>query len=1365
MAQAIFSDQYDWRLVALSIVVAFCACYTTVELTGRSVGSGPHKKSFWLTGGALCIGVGLWAVQTLALLAFNLPAFVPERAATLGGSLLLAILAAAVSLLAVGRRQLKKFSMLSGSVVLGASLSAMIYSAVQDLWVRAPLANVAGLITFSILVALSASFVAYQPGRRPPETHPDSGQPDTDASVASPSPQLAEKWITLSSSIVMAVAVASIQYAGIMGIDFHSQRLAAPHHIASTSEFASKIFIVAVALLLNAFGLSLLLSAATRILANQRGLLHSEQERWRLVTSANQDGLFDFDLINGAIYYSPRWKEIIGYGPDELENTLETWQHRIHPEDKELVDSAIEKYLQSKQGSGEVAYRLRHKDGSYRWILARSQAVWDEQGQALRLVGSTSDITERKQTSEELLASEARFSAFMELNPSLTFIKNSEGKFIYTNPTLEKAWKLKPGEWIGRANHEIWPEPMAQRVTESDREVLSAKVRSEMIEEFEMPDGQTRQFLTTRFSFPEAGGQRALGGVSVDLTERLLLEEQLRASESRYWELFEYSPLPSWIYRGRDLRILNVNQAAIDHYGWTRNQFLNLTVRSLLSPEEAEAADAELKQPSPKYRKVRPVRHRRNKKSDIWVELTSHEFEARGSVLRLVMATDVTEHLAYEKQVKDQSGYLEEAIAQRTAELESQVSQLTAELRSLAARRAAELNALDAQRTAELNALDAQRAAEVSAIVARRDFEIDTLVARRAAEMNALEARRAAELETKEAKWHEMVEALPDIVWSARPDGYCDYISSQMSDYTGVPVAELVGWGWLRFVHAADRETVRAAWTATVGSNSLYEVEYRIKSKAGAYRWFITRGRPVRPDAGGTVTHWLGTTSDIQEEKNRRERLEVEARSKEEILASLGQEILTPMNDVMGMTNLILHTSLTAEQRAYIDKVRNSSNSLAQVFNNVLDFAKIEPSPTPLDEAEFDLQSLLEDVIDSVAASAREKNIHLSLNVRDGVPFHAFSDAGRLRQILLNLLSNAVKFTNTGSVSLSVSHLALDNESLTLRFGVQDTGIGLTAEQQTSLFQPFKREDPAGGAPLVGTTGLAIARQMVALMGGDIGVISKPGEGSTFWFSLRVRSAVSALPSEFDALRGQRILLLSSPKAQILNIRRYLDRAGCEVVDNAFSLIVADAALMKEIPAAACPILVLGPPAGSRTFTQPVDYLPQPVRFLPFLKAVAACLAKASVATAPKPELPKPEVTKPATRSPEILLVEDDHINQLITTMFLAKMGYHVTTAGSGQEACDAAEHHVYDLILMDCQMPDMDGFQATRIIREKEAAKSNGHRHSTPIIALSAGVLKEERDRCRAAGMDDFLAKPIEKQQLEAALSTWLNRTKATAI
>jgi PAS domain S-box-containing protein len=1354
MAQAIFSDQYDWRLVALSIVVAFCASYTTVELTGRSVGSGLTKKSFWLTGGALCIGVGLWGIQNLALLAFNLSLLVPERAATLGGSLLVAILCSALSLLAVGWRPLNKFAMLNGSVVLGGCLSAMLYSTIQGLWLGAGVRHSLSLLGISILIALAAAFVSYQPGRKPRETDPadadaaDAKTPEADARTDA---GVGEKWIALSSAIVMSVAVASIQYAGMAGIDFHSPALASTRHVASSYELSSKIVIIIAALLLNAFGLSLLLSATTRILMNQRGLLQSEQERWRLVISANQDGLFDFDLINGAIFYSPRWKEIIGYKPDELENTLETWQHRIHPEDKELVDSAIEKYLESKQGSGEVAYRLRHKDGSYRWILARSQAVWDDQGQALRLVGSTCDITDRKQTSEELLASEARFSAFMELNPSLSFIKNADGKFIYTNPTFEKLWKLKPGEWIGKSNQEIWPEPLATRVTESDREVLSAKVRSEMIEEFEMPDGLTRQFLTTRFSFPEPGGRRGLGGVSVDLTERMLLEEQLRASESRYWELFEYSPLPSWIYRTRDLRILNVNQAAIDHYGWTRNQFLNLTVRSLLSPEEAETAEADSKQPSPKYRKIRPVRHRRNKKSDIWVELTSHEFEARGNVLRLVMATDVTDRLAFENQMRNQNGYLEEVIAQRTVELESQVEQLTAQLRNLAA----------------------QRAAEVKALAAQRDTEIDTLV-----------AQRTAEIESQEAKWHNLVEALPQIVWSARPDGFCDYISRQLAEYTGSPVDALTGWGWLRFVHASDRESVRQAWTAAAGSGVEYEVEYRIKSKAGPYRWFVTRGRPVF-SAAGVITHWLGTTSDIHEQKTRkeeleksaaaaRERSEQESRSKQELLASLGGEILTPMNNVMGMTNLILHTSLTAEQRAYIEKVRNSSNSLVKVFNNVLDFSKAEPVQPQLEENEFDLQSLLEDALDSVAAQAGEKNIRLSLHIREGVPFRAVADSGRLRQVLLNLLSNAVKFTERGSVALSVSKLAVEGDSMTLRFGVRDTGVGLSIEEQSALFQPFQQADPAE-KPLVAGSGLDIARRAVALMGGDIGVISRPREGSTFWFSLRLVSAAAPVPEELAPLAGKKVLLLISPDSAVLNIGRYLEYASCEVrekesTDGSCSLVIADSASLKALSQSGwhrishLPIVILGSPPDLSPHllpaAQPVEYLPQPVRCLALLKAAVQALSRVP-APAPKPAEP----AKEELRSPEILLVEDDHINQLITTMFLVKMGYHVTTAGSGKEACAAIDQRAYDLILMDCQMPEMDGFQATRIIREKERAKENGHRHSTPIIALSAGVLKEERDRCRAAGMDDCLPKPLEKQQLESALSTWLNRAETTAV
>jgi CheY-like chemotaxis protein len=480
------------------------------------------------------------------------------------------------------------------------------------------------------------------------------------------------------------------------------------------------------------------------------------------------------------------------------------------------------------------------------------------------------------------------------------------------------------------------------------------------------------------------------------------------------------------------------------------------------------------------------------------------------------------------------------------------------------------------------------------------------------------------------------------------------------------------------------------------------------------------------------------------------------------------------MNNVMGMTNLILHTSLTAEQRAYIEKVRTSSNSLVKVFNNVLDFSKAEPVQPQLEENEFDLQSLLEDALDSVAAQAGEKNIRLSLHIREGVPFRAVADSGRLRQVLLNLLSNAVKFTERGSVALSVSKLAVEGDSMTLRFGVRDTGVGLSIEEQSALFQPFQQADPAE-KPLVAGSGLDIARRAVALMGGDIGVISRPREGSTFWFSLRLVSAAAPVPEELAPLAGKKVLLLISPDSAVLNIGRYLEYASCEVrekesTDGSCSLVIADSASLKALSQSGwhrishLPIVILGSPADLSPHllpaAQPVEYLPQPVRCLALLKAAVQALSRVP-APAPKPAEP----AKEELRSPEILLVEDDHINQLITTMFLVKMGYHVTTAGSGKEACAAIDQRAYDLILMDCQMPEMDGFQATRIIREKERAKENGHRHSTPIIALSAGVLKEERDRCRAAGMDDCLPKPLEKQQLESALSTWLNRAETTAV
>jgi PAS domain S-box-containing protein len=538
--------------------------------------------------------------------------------------------------------------------------------------------------------------------------------------------------------------------------------------------------------------------------------------------------------------------------------------------------------------------------------------------------------------------------------------------------------------------------------------------------------------------------------------------------------------------------------------------------------------------------------------------------------------------------------------------------------------------------------------------------------------LESLIAQKTSELRSSEAKWRSLVECLPQFVWSTRADGYAEYVSTQWAEYSGLPQQELLGSGWLRTLHPADRDRVYSCWQKATSTVGVYNVEYRIQSHYGAYRWFVARGSPVRNDEG-QVTHWLGTTTDIEDQKRSEERLEAAvaertlaladardraecaARAKSSFLAAMSHEIRTPMNGVIGMTDIVLETALSAEQRSYIATIRSCGQALLTIINDILDFSKIEAGKIELENVEFDLRTIFEESLDLVSPSASVKGLHVSLDVGNDVPSCGTGDPGRLRQVLLNTLSNAVKFTERGSVSVSVTKEAVRDGVMTLRIAVRDSGIGMTPEQQANLFQAFTQADRSTTRRFGGTgLGLVISKRLVELMGGTMGVSSQLGEGSTFWFNICLSLTASR------------------------------------------------------------------PETRAKGAGHPVQL---PVRTAAFDVAGA-----------------------------RVLLVEDNLVNQKVASLLLTKLGCRVTIANSGVEACSALENASFDVVLMDCQMPDMDGFEATRIIRQRETNQR------TPIIALTAGVLKEERDRCYAAGMDDFLAKPIVRRDLEAALENWLS-------
>jgi CheY-like chemotaxis protein len=488
------------------------------------------------------------------------------------------------------------------------------------------------------------------------------------------------------------------------------------------------------------------------------------------------------------------------------------------------------------------------------------------------------------------------------------------------------------------------------------------------------------------------------------------------------------------------------------------------------------------------------------------------------------------------------------------------------------------------------------------------------------------------------------------------------------------------------------------------------------------------------------------------------------------------------------MTGLLLETPLTPEQREYAETARRSGEALLTLIDDLLDLSKIEAGRLELETIDFDLARAVEDVLDLLAERARSKGLELGCVVQADVPAMVNGDPGRLRQILLNLVGNALKFTHEGGVSVRVSRAAPQGTASVLRFEVTDTGIGITAAAHARLFQPFSQADASTTRRYGGTgLGLAISRRLCEAMGGAIGVESEPGRGTTFWFTaaLGAGSDDSLVAARASFLHGCRVLVVNDqPAATVLGeqLRAWgvaseeapdapsaLRQLGAAAASGApHHAVVVNArmggtdavelarAITADPALAGMPLVMLsssGQPASPRAGI--TTWLVKPMRPTRLLGALSEALGDAGrrgargAAISASHGAASGGIAEPRL---SILVAEDNKVNQTVITRMLQKLGHRVDIAADGLEAVNALRRMPYDLVLMDCQMPGMDGFEATRAIRAGEAG-SPGH---IPIVALTANAMHGDREQCLAAGMDDFIAKPVTKQTLAAALERW---------
>jgi two-component system, sensor histidine kinase and response regulator len=948
--------------------------------------------------------------------------------------------------------------------------------------------------------------------------------------------------------------------------------------------------------------------------------LRDSQERFELAVRGTSDGIWDWNVLTGDVWYGPRFKELLGYGPDEFPHLFATFESHLHPDDLDRTRQAIRRHLEDDEPY-DIEYRLRTKAGEYRWFRARGVSVRDENGRAIRMAGSIQDITRRKAAEAALEHERNLLHALLEYLPDAIYFKDDRGRFLHVSRALAaRLGAADPAEVAGQTDSAFFSEEYARQAALDEREMMRTGTLLVGKEEHPAwPDGTTTWVSTTKAPLRDGEG-RVIGtfGISRDITELKQAETQLRHQALQARLLHEATALAA--------ETENVNEA-LQHC------------------------------------------------VDVVCELTGWPV---GNVY--VPATD------------------------------------------------------------------------------GRDVLVPAGIWHLAGD-----GRYAAFREVTDRTTFERGRGLPGRIWEAAAPA------------------------WIVNVQTDDNFP-RAGLCDDLGVKGAFGFPVKVGGRIVAVLEFFTH-REMQPDGkllslvailGEQVGRVLERRQSQAELRAAKDAAVAASRAKSDFLANMSHEIRTPLNAVIGMTELVLDTPLNAAQREYLRMVRDSGDALLSIINDILDFSKIEAGKLVLDERAFDLREHLGDTMKSFALRAHHKGLELACQIAPDVPEVVVGDPHRLRQIIVNLVGNAVKFTDRGEIVVRVDAAERSNGEVELHLAVRDTGVGIPADKHELIFGMFEQADTSTTRRFGGTgLGLAISSRLVEAMGGRIWLDSQVGRGSTFHFTARLgRGGVPARPPELASLGGVAALIVDDnhtnrcileemlsnwemrPTAvadaeAALTQMREAHRAG-----RAFPLVLSDVHMPgidgfglverirndPELKSAVIMMLTSGDRPGDIARCEELGiaaYLMKPLKQSELFDAIALAL-----------ELTGPDERAVAgfaagrarrVRPLRILLAEDSLVNQKLAVGLLERWGHSVRVCNNGQEALAALEVDEFDLVLMDVQMPELDGLEATRMIRSRELKA--GRR--VPIVAMTAHAMRGDREACLDAGMDGYVSKPVRMQEL----------------